>query len=440
MRRPLTRIVRNWLTWLMALVLVVSLAVWFFTRETLPRPIRIGTGVVGGLYYEEGQLIAEALDRRTRSRAQVEQSTGSVENCRRVRDGEIDVAIVQAGAGSLDQLAIVTPLHRDVVHLFVRRELLDEANGQPNVSSASHLAGRSVVVGLPESGMQESARDVLRHYGVEKHADLYELHFTELLHDEERKYAAAIVTTGIENDDVQSVLNAGEFGLLRLDAEALAKRYRHFEPYDIPKNFWPPVPRHNVPTVAASALVVVREDASSHLVELLLDAIYEDNLPAQFPTMFLQQQAKDLLPARLHPITRRYHDPFGRYGVLHTVLEGLAAGKELLFALGAAFYLVWDRWRRLKEGENQEAIRAQKNHLDAFLDRTLAIEREQMKVTDPRELQGFLDDVTTIKLEALSLLTHEDLRGDRTFAIFLMQCANLISKIQLKIINYTRAS
>jgi len=44
-----------------------------------------------------------------------------------------------------------------------------------------------------------------------------------------------------------------------------------------------------------------------------------------------------------------------------------------------------------------------------------------------------LDKVTRIKLQALDELTHEALRGDRIFLIFLTQCANLITKIQAKI-------
>ena len=186
--------------------------------------------------------------------------------------------------------------------------------------------------------------------------------------------------------------------------------------------------------------MVVREDASADLVTLLLNAIFEDDLLTHFSTMFSPRQARELSPARLHPVTRRYHDPFGQYGVIHTVLEGLAAGKELLFALGAAIYLVWDRWRRLKEKETLELIRRQKERLDSYLERTLEIERQQMHISDPNQLQKYLDNVTEIKLQALDSLTHEDLRGDRTFSIFLMQCANLISKIQMKIINYTKTS
>ena len=61
-----------------------------------------------------------------------------------------------------------------------------------------------------------------------------------------------------------------------------------------------------------------------------------------------------------------------------------------------------------------------------------------MTTTDIEKLQKYLDDVTRIKLKALHEFTEEELRGDRSFSIFLTQCANLISKIQLKIVSQGR--
>ena len=80
-------------------------------------------------------------------------------------------------------------------------------------------------------------------------------------------------------------------------------------------------------------------------------------------------------------------------------------------------------------------MREQKERLDAFLDQTLRIERDQMGTDDADVLQRLLDEVTTIKLDALQEFTDEELRGDQSFSIFLMQCANLINKIQIKIMN-----
>ncbi|MCH7995649.1 MAG: hypothetical protein IIB57_14560 [Planctomycetes bacterium] len=74
-----------------------------------------------------------------------------------------------------------------------------------------------------------------------------------------------------------------------------------------------------------------------------------------------------------------------------------------------------------------------KERLDDLLADTTRIERAQMDTVDTRELKNYLDEVTRIKLTALDELTHEDLRSDRMFLIFLMQCGNVINKIQAKI-------
>jgi hypothetical protein len=77
-------------------------------------------------------------------------------------------------------------------------------------------------------------------------------------------------------------------------------------------------------------------------------------------------------------------------------------------------------------------IQREKDRLDELLIDTLRIEENQVGVSDPEKLAEMLNEVTRIKLKALRQLTHEDLRGDRVFLIFLTQCANLIGKIQAK--------
>ena len=100
---------------------------------------------------------------------------------------------------------------------------------------------------------------------------------------------------------------------------------------------------------------------------------------------------------------------------------------------GPAFIYIWDRRRRIQEREHARVMRAMRDRLETLLTETARIERAQMESVDPLELKAYLDDVTRIKLRALEELTHEDLRGDRLFLIFLMQCGNVISKIQAKI-------
>jgi hypothetical protein len=197
----------------------------------------------------------------------------------------------------------------------------------------------------------------------------------------------------------------------------------------------PPVPNQPVLTLATTATLVARRDALDVLVEAALRSIYEEGLGLDFPMLIPRQQAAEWTPIALHPAARNYFYPEDRIGWLANIMESLAATKELLFALGASLYLLWLRWRSVREREREEHLQAQKDHLDEFLTETLQIELAQMETSDPEELRGLLDQVTRIKLRALQELTEEELRGDRTFSIFLLQCSNLSNNIQLKILN-----
>jgi hypothetical protein len=121
---------------------------------------------------------------------------------------------------------------------------------------------------------------------------------------------------------------------------------------------------------------------------------------------------------------------------MRDILESLTSMKELLVAIGTGVYLLWRRWKRLKEEEREELRSRQRDRLDWFLSQTLLVEQAQMDASDVDELQEYLDKVTTIKLEALQELTEAEMRSDLAFSIFLDQCASLINKIQLKILDY----
>ncbi|MFT4540169.1 MAG: hypothetical protein ACI841_000166 [Planctomycetota bacterium] len=70
------------------------------------------------------------------------------------------------------------------------------------------------------------------------------------------------------------------------------------------------------------------------------------------------------------------------------------------------------------------------DHLDELLERTMAIEQRLAEASSREELQECLSEVKNIKLQAPQDLTLEDLRGDRMFSIFLMQCADVASRLQ----------
>ena len=432
MARNLNSRWHRWLTWGMSLVLVFSLLSWFVTRDTLPEPIKVGTAVQGGLYHELGQQLDTLLREKTGHEVLLVETQGSQDNCNLLRKGEIDIAIVQAGAVSLTDLSVVAPLHHDLMVVLVKRELLKQ--GPDQVKSVADLAGRRVIVGLPESGMRHSAIDVLEHYGIDKEVIAENVHFTELLKDDSGQYDAAIVTTGMNAPNLKQVIETGRYELLPVAGKALEQKHGHFQAMTIPGQLWPPLPAEAITTISTLSLVVVRDDASDKLVTSILDCLHEHNFRHRFPARSLNPDETEFSYVRMHPAVEKYHDPLHGFGWIASWLETIAAGRELIVALGAGIFLTWDYCRRYKEAARRKGVALQKARLTDYLEHTLRIERLQMHETNLDKLRGYLDDVTEIKLKALDELSHEELQDHRAFSIFLMQCANLISKIQMKIV------
>lgn len=414
------------------LLIVFSVVVWLVTRETLPRTIRVATAEKGGLYAEFGEALRSSLEEKTGRKVEIVHTRGSVENRELLASGDVEVAIIQGGSVAIDDLSVIVPLYPEVVHVVARR-------GR-GIETIADLKGKRVVFGPQGSGMRASADRILEHYSLEGQiVNPTDHYFADLL--EEPSIDGAIVTTGLMNRDLQKVLGSGEFDLIPVKgAKAIAVKEPYFELTELPRGLYREgvvIPEEDTSTLATTALLAVRSDEDDLLVDSLMKAIYDGGLELQFPTLISRNDAVDRSPVSLHQVSRIYLNPPDQIGQIAKVMESMVAVKELSVALVAGVYLIWTRRKRLREKRMAEIVQQQKDRLDVYLEQTLEIERAQIKTVDVAELEGFLDRVTEIKLKALDRLTHEELRSDQTFSIFLLQCANLISKIQLKIMIYS---
>ena len=194
------------------------------------------------------------------------------------------------------------------------------------------------------------------------------------------------------------------------------------------------MPDEDIATVATTTFLIVRQDASSRLVKAVLEALYQGDLGRRYSDLIPRDEAQTYLHGSAFTrVLEEYFDPYD-YGPVAQAIEFLAATKELIVALGAGVYVLWRVRRDRQVRQRKAAAESYRLRLDKFVDRTVAVESAQIGETNPERLAEHLEKVTRIKLKALDELTDEELRGDRAFSIFLMQCANLISKLQLKII------
>jgi uncharacterized protein len=423
---------RQWLVAAAALLLVVSLAWWFFTRDTLPREIRIAAGPRGGLYHTVADALKPRIEARTRRRVSVVTTVGTMQNRELVLGNRAELCLMQAGAVSMKGLAPLAPLYPDVCHVIVRKD--------QGIDSIDDLVGRQVAIGPEGSGTRELSKRILDHYGIDYGTDPDRdpasfAHFDRLLDDE--SLDAAVTATGLHSPRLNEVLSTGRFELLPIeDAPALVVRHRYLVPYEIPRGVFchrPAVPAQPIRTIATTAVLVANQQAGASLVHAALEALYDEDLSTAVPTLIPPSEARRWPLLRLHETARPYFEPEAGLDYLNKLLGTIGAGKELAFAFGAALFLLWERRRRAQEQEQEAEFRAAKDRLDYYLNETVRIERCQIGLWDREALRGCLTEVTQVKLAALEELTQESLRSDRMFLIFLTQCASLIHKIQLKI-------
>ena len=413
--------------------LVGGVVLWYATSDALPPEIRIAAGKRDGLYHTLALNIAKCLKERGQP-VRVVESAGTEENIGLLRDKEVHLALIQKVSATPEGVAGIAPLFAEPLHFIVRRG--------KGIASPRDLAGRRVALGLKGSTMRQTSRTLLAHYGVPIAPGMdAEEHFGMLGIDPE--VHAALVTTGWMNPIVAELLQRDDLELIGIgDPEGLAMRHPWLVATTIPKGLYPgksPVPAQPVRTVAVTALLAGRADASDRLVREALAAIYETDLRSSFPAVLSAKVAKDYDASVMHPSVEKYHDPAAGLTRLAQALELVSKSKEALFGVGAFALLFWGWLRRRREQVAAEADRAQRQKLDDLIGRTLTVELEQMEVTDPEQLRPFLRRVTQIKQEALRELTSEKVRGDQLFAIFLSQCAALSEKIQMRML-YGRMS
>ncbi|MBL6844215.1 MAG: TAXI family TRAP transporter solute-binding subunit [Verrucomicrobiae bacterium] len=414
--------------WLMVSILVVSILVFYATRDVIPDKLILSTGQPGGFYHQVGTELKHAWEKQTQQQLELLTSSGSQENFTALKESKADFALIQGGVVDLDGLNIIAPLSTDLIHVIVRKE--------SSIRAISDLKGKSILIGMSGSGMAASALKMLHFHGLDEvNTNLKNAYFTGL--DGNQNMDAAIVTAGILNSDLVELLESGNYRIIPIEyAQAFCEKNAFFSPTVIHKGLYrmgDSLLSHDIPTVATTALLVGREELSHEVVDQILLASFEKASYVQSPVMLNIEEVRQQQDLKLHPRAMHYFHPADQIGYMADVMESLAALKELAVAFVAGLYLLWDRWRRQHEKEIAARLSEDKEKLDALLAQTVEIERKYSETNTLESLQGMLRRIMQIKIQALEELTHESLRGDRVFLIFMTQCSSLINSLEAKI-------
>jgi len=247
-------------------------------------------------------------------------SAGSVENAFMINRGDAVIGLVQSdvaaaavtgdgmfsGTGPLDHLRAVASLFPEPVHIVVRAD--------SGIEQVGDLAGRRVALGAVASGTRQTALRLLEAAGVDvKSISSVDAPTPQAALDllATGDIDAVIEVVSAPWRQLEIAMDGTPLALVELDAEAVARvdaRTHGLLPLAIPARTYPGQ-KNEVATLAATALLVARDDVPDAIVEETLDLLY-----ASAASGGAGMQATRLSKARalagvtipMHPAAARY--------------------------------------------------------------------------------------------------------------------------------------
>ena len=248
--------------------------------------LNIGTGGTAGTYYPIGGAIAEILNNKIDGMNASAQSTGAtVANINMLKDGSVDMAIVQ---NDITYYAVNgTEMFKDkkVTNLKGIASLYPETCqfvtlDSTGIKTIADLKGKRVAVGAAGSGAEANARQILEAYGITyDDIQVQYLSFGEgasALKD--GNVDAAFLTAGFPTAAVQGISSQNKIRLLPVDpakADERCAKYPFYTKTTIPAGTYQGFDE-DVPTISVMAMLVVNDKVDDKLGYEITKAIFSN--------------------------------------------------------------------------------------------------------------------------------------------------------------------
>ena len=247
--------------------------------------LNIGTGGTAGTYYPIGGAMAEILNSNIKGMNASAQSTGAtVANINMLKDGSVDLAIVQndityyAVNGTemfkdkkVENIRGIASLYPETCQVVTLQS--------SNIKSIKDLKGKRVAVGAAGSGAEANARQILEAYGI-TYDDIDEqyLSFGEASSAlKDGNVDAAFLTAGYPTAAVQDIASQNAVRILPIDADkadALIAKYPFYTKVVIPSGTYAGF-NEDVPSIAVMAMLVATDKVDDNLGYEITKALFD---------------------------------------------------------------------------------------------------------------------------------------------------------------------
>ena len=292
--------------------------------------LTIGTGGLTGVYYPTGGAICRLVNRGRPEhgiRCRVEATGGSLDNLEQLRDGRIDLAVVQsdwqyhawggssrfADRGPWPELRALLSLHPEPFTVVVR-----EASG---VGAFEELRGRRVNIGNPGSGQRGTMDVVMQAMGwttadFALASELVSTEQSKALCDD--RIDAMVFTVGHPSGSIREATTSCESRIVSVEGapiDRLVAEHPYYRHAVIPGGLYPGTER-DVPTFGVGATFVGSTRLSEEVVYEMVRAILANlddfkRLHPAFESLEPREMVRDGLSAPLHEGALRYYREAG---------------------------------------------------------------------------------------------------------------------------------
>ena len=267
----------------MAMVMVFTLAAC--GGSAAATKMTMGTGGTSGTYYAFGGVLGQYIKNEAGIDVVVVSTDGSKANIESIAAGDYQLGTVQSdvmayawagtrsfeSTGKIDSFRVVGGLYAEAVQLVTM---------DPNIKSVADLAGKSVSIGAPGSGVYFNAVDVLAAAGLTENDIKAQYQSfadsTDALKD--GKIDAAFIVAGAPTAAITELCTTNSAYLVPIDGEIADKLMADcpfYTAYSIPAGTYSGQDT-DVSTVTVKATLIVSASASEDDVYNLTKAIFEN--------------------------------------------------------------------------------------------------------------------------------------------------------------------
>lgn len=244
----------------------------------------MGTGGTAGTYYAFGGVLGQYIKNNAGIDVTAVSTDGSKANIQSIASGDYQLGLVQSDVmsyawegsrsfesdGKVDSFRVVAGLYAEAVQLITM---------DPSIQSVADLAGKSVSIGAPGSGVYFNAIDVLAAAGLtENDINAQYQSFddsTDALKD--GKIDAAFIVAGAPTAAITELCTTNDAFLVPIDGDIAAKLMADcpfYTTYSIPAGTYAGQDA-DVATVTVKATLIVSANASEDDVYNLTKAIFD---------------------------------------------------------------------------------------------------------------------------------------------------------------------